>query len=400
MVDDNSNSNSAVEAVVVDGMGDRKIPFKTIESIVKKYVRFFCSDQDLDDEYFAEEETTPLIEATKQNDETTVFMLLLEDRFQTIRTRHARATQSHIGGGDGNNDDDDDNVSVSTPPIPVVGVSFDGVATPTEESNHNDDINIGTSSTSGMVNSKDDMGMTALHVACAEGNVSIATLLLDHGANILEADWNGETALHFGCKHGQKDIVKFILNKYSSNSSNGNSDGISAGGGDVDDDDQSIDAADVHKSDSGNISESSSSLLFTKIINKVQWHGHTPLHHAAAKGHRSIVSLLIQYGAELNVKDKDGRTPLHLASRYGHHTTVQFLLDEGIDTTIGTTKRGHTAMHMAIEKGHDSVVGSLIPTTPRSMKASMIKLAMERGHESIVGLLNESVSLMPAPPDL
>ena len=40
----------------------------------------------------------------------------------------------------------------------------------------------------------------------------------------------------------------------------------------------------------------------------------TPLHYAAANGHKEIAELLIEKGADLNAKNVVGMTPLHYAT--------------------------------------------------------------------------------------
>ena len=42
----------------------------------------------------------------------------------------------------------------------------------------------------------------------------------------------------------------------------------------------------------------------------------TPLHYAAANGHKEIAELLIEKGADLNAKDEDGGTPLDVAIQF------------------------------------------------------------------------------------
>ena len=41
--------------------------------------------------------------------------------------------------------------------------------------------------------------------------------------------------------------------------------------------------------------------------------GRTPLHFAAREGHKKIVELLIDKGADMNAKANDGTTPLDMA---------------------------------------------------------------------------------------
>lgn len=54
--------------------------------------------------------------------------------------------------------------------------------------------------------------------------------------------------------------------------------------------------------------------------------GRTPIAEASAKGHSECARLLIQAGANCNVKDYRGDTPLHLACKSGKPATVQLLL--------------------------------------------------------------------------
>ena len=59
--------------------------------------------------------------------------------------------------------------------------------------------------------------------------------------------------------------------------------------------------------------------------------GWTPLLHAASDGHKEITELLINNGADLNVKDREGLTPLHYAVYEGHKEVVALLIAKGAD---------------------------------------------------------------------
>lgn len=57
----------------------------------------------------------------------------------------------------------------------------------------------------------------------------------------------------------------------------------------------------------------------------------SPLHMAACRGFKEIVTLLIEYGADPNKKDIVGNTALHLAACTNKIEIVTVLLDAGTD---------------------------------------------------------------------
>ncbi|RHY31201.1 hypothetical protein DYB32_003682 [Aphanomyces invadans] len=54
-------------------------------------------------------------------------------------------------------------------------------------------------------------GNTPLLVACAQGHVECAKILIAVGANVDARNKAGSTALHCACEHGQMDVVAFLL---------------------------------------------------------------------------------------------------------------------------------------------------------------------------------------------
>ena len=52
------------------------------------------------------------------------------------------------------------------------------------------------------------------------------------------------------------------------------------------------------------------------------------------EGHSSVVSLLIQNGADLNVRDNTGRTAVIWASRNGHSSVMSLLIEKGADWDV------------------------------------------------------------------
>ena len=57
--------------------------------------------------------------------------------------------------------------------------------------------------------------------------------------------------------------------------------------------------------------------------------GHTPLHKAASVNHIEMVKLLLENGANINVKDDSDHSPLHLAIHGGHGELAKLLIESG-----------------------------------------------------------------------
>ena len=69
----------------------------------------------------------------------------------------------------------------------------------------------------------------------------------------------------------------------------------------------------------------------------------------------NIIKLLLEKGANPNIRNGVGNTPLHLASMKNFPPIVKLLLEKGGDKSIQNT-RGQTAKDIAINKGYSDVV--------------------------------------------
>ena len=77
----------------------------------------------------------------------------------------------------------------------------------------------------------------------------------------------------------------------------------------------------------------------------------TPLHLASARGHVTVVRVLLEHDADVTAQNEDGSTPLHLASRWGRVKVVRVLLKHGADPTAQDNNR-LTPLHQASSRGH------------------------------------------------
>lgn len=64
------------------------------------------------------------------------------------------------------------------------------------------------------VNYQDDGGNTALHRACANGHLRVATLLVERGAKFLK-NHSSSTPLHWAALNGHKEIVSLLMEKFN-----------------------------------------------------------------------------------------------------------------------------------------------------------------------------------------
>jgi len=94
-------------------------------------------------------------------------------------------------------------------------------------------------------------------------------------------------------------------------------------------------------------------------INQKDKEGWTPLHYACSNGYESIVSILLEKGANVNEKDIDGCTPLHNACINGYGSVVSILLEKGANVNE-KDKTGYTPLHYACCNSYENIVELLL----------------------------------------
>jgi ankyrin repeat protein len=85
----------------------------------------------------------------------------------------------------------------------------------------------------------------------------------------------------------------------------------------------------------------------------------TALHLAAHAGQDEAVSMLIEYGADVNNVNARGWTPLHLAVHQGKIKTVKLLLDAGAELSV-RTRQGRSPFLISLDKSRTEIMEELI----------------------------------------
>jgi ankyrin repeat protein len=122
-----------------------------------------------------------------------------------------------------------------------------------------------------------------------------------------------------------------------------------------------LNAGEIHSAAKNGDLQKVKSLLKTnpELINAKDKKGFTPLHSAVSKGHKLIVTYLIEQGADINDKNKNGLTPLFQALDLSRNNVARVLIEKGANLNIkGYLNR--TLLHMAARSGNSVVAGLLI----------------------------------------
>jgi hypothetical protein len=137
-----------------------------------------------------------------------------------------------------------------------------------------------------------------------------ADLLRHNGADLNVRSQDGRNPLHAAARSGKFEVVRILIE---------------------------YDPVDINARDEG---------------------GSTPLLWASA-GHNfqggSVVRLLLEHGADIDLQNESGWTPLHVASNWGALEVVPVLLEHGADVEV-KGNGGETALQEAAEEGHDEIV--------------------------------------------
>ncbi|XP_039194226.1 ankyrin-2 isoform X32 [Crotalus tigris] len=230
------------------------------------------------------------------------------------------------------------------------------------------------------VDSATKKGNTALHIASLAGQAEVVKVLVKEGANINAQSQNGFTPLYMAAQENHIDVVKYLLEN-GANQSTATEDGFTPLAVALQQGHNQAVAILLENDTKGKVrlpalhiaarkdDTKSAALLLQNdhnadvqskmMVNRTTESGFTPLHIAAHYGNVNVATLLLNRGAVVDFTARNGITPLHVASKRGNTNMVKLLLDRGgqIDAK---TRDGLTPLHCAARSGHDQVVELLL----------------------------------------
>lgn len=153
-----------------------------------------------------------------------------------------------------------------------------------------------------------------LDLACKNGDLQTIKYIADRyqDARILEVkSFEGKAALHIAVENNQIETVKYLLER-----------GVD--------------------------------------VNREEEYMNTSVIISSVKGLKDVTSLLVSYGAELNIKSLFGVTPLLIACELGHFDVVKVLVEEGKADINIRDSEGFTGLHHSLLRRYDDIAYYLI----------------------------------------
>ncbi|TBL80806.1 ankyrin repeat domain-containing protein [Paenibacillus thalictri] len=169
------------------------------------------------------------------------------------------------------------------------------------------------------INIQDENGRTPIMAAARNNRADTVKALIEAGADINQRDRISDNPLLYAGAEGLLDIVKLMIDAGADPTLTNRYGGTAL----------------IPASERGHVAVVEELLKRSKVnVNHINNLGWTALMEAVVLGrggkeHQQIVQLLVEYGADVNIPDKDGISPLTHAKNRGFHEIVRILEKAG-----------------------------------------------------------------------
>ncbi len=231
---------------------------------------------------------------------------------------------------------------------------------------------------------------SALAAHAYHGDLGRVDALLQAGADVNEADANGNTALIVATRMGQADIVRRLL-EAGAGVDHANNAGLTA----------------LHMAvEAGNVEITGMLLEKAPQLDRLENGGFTPLSIAVHSDHVQLVQALLAAGANPNIvvsgtSRLSGLTPLLTAVLHKQHGIVRLLLGAGANVDYATSN-GRNALLFAVQRNDAEMVDLLSradanPCSTPPGERSAFQEAVESGQHDMVESMLRHPKTHPCP---
>ncbi|XP_077560954.1 uncharacterized protein LOC144175821 isoform X3 [Haemaphysalis longicornis] len=197
------------------------------------------------------------------------------------------------------------------------------------------------------INIQDNAGDTVLHSAINAGMRDIISVLLQHPrVNVAIKNYEGETPLHVAVAKANFRATQQILQIRTDIVHEKNKENVTA----------------LHMAVTKNLYDIVKTLLTQGriAVDAVCGQGsRTALSLALEHGHKHVVKVLVDAGADVNKLDADGNTPLHICLMRHHYEIIKILVAAGADVNKQDAK-GNTPLHICLMGHHCEIIEILV----------------------------------------
>ena len=204
------------------------------------------------------------------------------------------------------------------------------------------------------INTPNNEGYTALHVAVIRNNIDAVRLILDAGGDLnIRTTEDDDTALMSAITCEDKKIFDMIIRQYASKI---NIDDVNANNENL-----------LHYAARAGNAQAAQLLCQYTNVNFTLPNtccGHNPFMIAIIEGHMSVVQELLKYLSRFNINYQDVRsnsTALHLAIRHDRTEMIELICSRvpNLDLTL-ENHAGDTPIQMAARAGNFSILRDLV----------------------------------------
>ena len=231
-------------------------------------------------------------------------------------------------------------------------------------------------------------GNTPLHIACREDYLECVKLIIETSTVSLRVDFNltnkqKKTALHLACMNGNKSIAEYLLTHAECNPNIQDMYGNTP----------------LHIATWNSELELLKSIIETSTVSSVPDLSNNDRQTACRNGHSDIAEhFLTHTTCNPNIQDIHGNTPLHIASHNGHMECVKLIVENStvrVDPNL-TNKNNQTALHLASENDHKNIAEYMLihaecnPNIEDIHRSNPLHIVSRNGHLQCMKLIIET----------